>query len=110
MGSLGQASCGQAGGGAAQLLMLGLGPRKGRHSSEAFPTTCQISQPSLRWLDSWQPLWGSERYQAPSPRGWRECLSMQLLYWGQPPGVEGGGSFISTFGPVPYLHSPISRI
>lgn len=109
MGSLGQASCGQAGGGAARLLMLGPGPSQGKHSSEAFPTTCQISQPSLRWLDSWQPLWGSERYQAPSPRGWRECLSTQLLCWGQPPGVEGG-SFISTFGPVPYLHSPISRI
>lgn len=62
MGSLGQASCGQAGGGAARLLMLGPGPSQGKHSSEAFPTTCQISQPSLRWLDSWQPLWGSERY------------------------------------------------
>lgn len=55
VGSLGQANCGQAGGGAACLLMLGLDPRQGKHSSEAFPATCRISQPSLWWLDSWQP-------------------------------------------------------
>lgn len=53
MGSLSQTSCGQDGGGADCLLLLGLGPRQGKHNTEAFPTTCRISQPSLQWLDSW---------------------------------------------------------
>lgn len=52
VGSLGQASCGQAGGGAACLLMLGLGSGQGKHSSKAFPATCRISQPRLWWPDS----------------------------------------------------------
>lgn len=53
VGSLGQTSCGQAGGGADCLLLLGLGPSQGKHSSEAFPATCRISRPSLWWPDSW---------------------------------------------------------
>lgn len=40
VGSLDQTSCGQEGGGAACLLMLGLGPSQGKHSPEAFPATC----------------------------------------------------------------------
>lgn len=80
------------------MLMLGLGPSQGKHSSEAFPATCRISQPSLRCPDSWQSSWGSERYQAPSPRGWRECPFTQLQCWGQPPGVEDAGGAL--FQPV----------
>lgn len=88
VGSRGQASCGQAGGGTACLLMLGLGPGQGKHSSEAFPATCRISQPSLWWPHSWQPGWGSESCQAPPPRDQRGRPSLQLPCGGQPPGVE----------------------
>lgn len=104
MGSLRQASRGQAGGGAACLLMLGLGPGQGKHSSEAFPATCRISQPSLWWPDSWQPGWGSENCQAPSPGDQRDCPSVQPVL-GAAAWSEGWawGSFISAFSPAPTL-------